>query len=194
MLIHVVGLTAGFTELEAIFRLSNGNPSSQTPNEFDGNSGLFRSTVSERFAIAAYREILFYDPVSASTHVALGSTRTLLFQDGPQPWPLEPSTYFAKVIPLPGINNEHVRGSISPSVQHQPYRLRSQSGSPRQTDERVSESSYSGSAYKGSSSAAPLSAFSMRCESTGTYRFALEVGHRSSARNLAPMKMSTVFT
>ncbi|KAF5405137.1 hypothetical protein PHET_01160 [Paragonimus heterotremus] len=194
MLIHVVGLAVGFTELEASLRLPNGNPSSKTSNEFDDDSGLFRSTVSERFAIAAYRDILFYDPVSASTHVALGSTRTLLFQDGPQPWPLEPSTYFANVIPLTGINNGHITGSISPSVQHQPYRLRSQSGSPKQTDERFVETPHSRSAYKGSSSTAPLSAFSMRCESTGTYRFALEVGHRPSARNFAPMKMSTVFT
>lgn len=83
MLIHVIGLEVGFTELEATYRPWEVNhPSTdverKSPRSGSSNTEPPGPPMFARFAIAVYRDISFHDPVSTVTHVALGSTRTLL--------------------------------------------------------------------------------------------------------------------
>lgn len=74
--ILVVGVAVGFTELEATFTVQE-----YAKADLDNsNSKRTESAdiLSTRFSVAVYEPIKFLNPASSKTHVAIGSTRTLL--------------------------------------------------------------------------------------------------------------------
>uniref|UniRef100_A0A8C7WMB9 Nucleoporin 210 n=1 Tax=Oryzias sinensis TaxID=183150 RepID=A0A8C7WMB9_9TELE len=52
--------------------------------------------LSAKITIAAYLPLIAVDPVSVAV-VTLGSSKDMLFEDGPQPWVLEPSKFFCNL-------------------------------------------------------------------------------------------------
>ncbi|CAH8440181.1 unnamed protein product [Dicrocoelium dendriticum] len=172
--VHVVGITVGFTELEAVYHLHSLVPG-MSVEETDA-----KVTLSARFPVAVHQAIDFLNPSSSVAYAALGSTRTFLVNHGPQPWPVNPSGHFARIKP---VDPPHPVGPLVPLIKRVPQPL------------NTYVDAY-GVVYDDSNlpTTPRLLVFSIQCQSVGAFRFYLEIGNEPSPTNMLPLVMDKEFT
>ncbi|GAA56648.1 nuclear pore complex protein Nup210, partial [Clonorchis sinensis] len=183
--IRVVGLQVGSTELEASYE-SPDSLSSSSSGTNEARENVSSTIYKSRFAIAVYRNILFMDPILDKTHVALGSTREFTYSFGPSPWIFEPSSHFSRVLGL------DPSGPLAPLDPHSPPPMVIREPYVDKSRPILSPGDSSGFPVLEWESRPMV--FSMRCESLGSFRFALEVGNKPTALNTDPIIMRANFT
>ncbi|CAL8104423.1 unnamed protein product [Calicophoron daubneyi] len=190
---RLIGLHAGSTEIEASYdptgvKQLNLTSATESKQPDDTRSSFL---LKARFFVAAYQEIVFINPSSSVTHVAVGSTRTFFVAHGPHPWPLEPSSHFVRIVSESEAQDPTKaasRSAVLPVVTREPKVIR---GEVHSSNSSYSSSMHSFISPEGKSH---LLTFSMRCKDSGIFNFLVQVGNRPTLSNPVPILMSSKFT